>query len=56
MLGKAESIVNPSWGKAFIVKEFYQFLYDISTKKMTKSERIARTMAKTPMTEKYLSF
>ncbi len=56
MLGKTESTIIPSSGNASIVKEFYQFLYDISTKNMTKRDMIASTMAKTPMTDKYLSF
>lgn len=56
MLGKTESMIIPSSGKASIVKEFCQFLYDISTKKITKRDMIASTMAKTPMTERYLSF
>jgi hypothetical protein len=55
MFGKTESTIIPSYGKASILNEFYQFLYDISTKKMMKRDMIASTIAKTPITDKYLS-
>jgi hypothetical protein len=56
MFGKTESTINPSYGKASMVNEFDQFLYDISTKKMMKRDTIARIIANTPITDKYLSF
>lgn len=56
MFGKTDSTARPSVGNACIVKLLFQSLSDIYTKKMTNNEIIARTMEKTPMTEKYRSF
>ena len=56
IFGNTETIAIVSSGKAIMVKEFYQFLSDISTKNMTIRETMAKTIASTPITERYLSF
>lgn len=52
MLGKTDKTARPSVGKAFIVKLFSQLRLAISTKKIINKEMIAKTIAKTPITER----
>lgn len=53
MLGNTESTAKPSLGRAIIVKEFCQVLFDIWMKNMMIRNIMARTKAKTPMTDRY---